>query len=382
MKDQKWVEDATIVVDIMATPNTETRLGTLLIDKGLITPNQLNQAIDEQLHRKQEQMKNPTFFRPTTIIGEILVEMGFISQRQLSLSLAKQKFLRKVAFAVAVTAPLLTGCGGGGGGGDSSGANTYSSQVQQQTPNSNTEIDQNEQDDSQFTVISRSQEKRIDDLSSLQNINTAQDSEPKPELIILPPPPQEEETAVLVEPEPEANDELTVITEPDPEPENELTAVTEPEPEPEAENELTVVTDPEPEPESDDELTVITEPDPEPEDELTVITEPEPEPEEELTPIEETETSSSSITVSWAIPTTRENTDPLDPSEIAGYQILIENIDTGSFQYIYIADTDLVDSSYIINDLENGTYQISIAVEDQDGLYSDFTTPITKDVAA
>jgi len=69
----------------------KSRLGLLLIEKGLITSEQLDRAL-----RIQNQTGNR--------LGEILVTQGWISQRQLNRSLQKQSRYRAVA---AVTAMLL-----------------------------------------------------------------------------------------------------------------------------------------------------------------------------------------------------------------------------------------------------------------------------------
>lgn len=65
-----------------------SRLGQLLIDKGLISTKQLDAAIALQLLGKQR-------------LGEILIEQGLISERQLAKVLKKQTSLRLTATLVA-----------------------------------------------------------------------------------------------------------------------------------------------------------------------------------------------------------------------------------------------------------------------------------------
>ncbi len=72
-----------------AMPNhAHSRLGQILINKGLITPAQLDAAIKVQLvsHKR---------------LGEVLIEQGLLTQKQLSKALKKQSNLRLAATLVA-----------------------------------------------------------------------------------------------------------------------------------------------------------------------------------------------------------------------------------------------------------------------------------------
>ena len=71
----------------MATQQN-SRLGQILLNKGLISPDQLAQAI--QLQAKTHKR-----------LGEILIEQGLVSERQLSRALKKQSSLRIAATLVA-----------------------------------------------------------------------------------------------------------------------------------------------------------------------------------------------------------------------------------------------------------------------------------------
>ncbi|OUS41110.1 hypothetical protein A9R00_02605 [Oleispira antarctica] len=72
----------------------KSRLGLLLINKGLITSSQLDQAL---------QLQGKTGMR----LGEVLIDQGWISERQLSRSLKKQTRYRYVAaFAALLLGPL------------------------------------------------------------------------------------------------------------------------------------------------------------------------------------------------------------------------------------------------------------------------------------
>ena len=72
----------------------KSRLGLLLINKGLITSSQLDQAL---------KLQGKTGMR----LGEVLIDQGWISERQLSRSLKKQTRYRYVAaFAALLLGPL------------------------------------------------------------------------------------------------------------------------------------------------------------------------------------------------------------------------------------------------------------------------------------
>ena len=58
------------------------RIGDLLVEEGLITNEQLMQAL-----AKQKEYKEKGEFKK---IGEILIEEGFISEKQMAIVLAKQ----------------------------------------------------------------------------------------------------------------------------------------------------------------------------------------------------------------------------------------------------------------------------------------------------
>ena len=84
----------------------QTRLGDILISKGLITQNQLEDAIDEQSRRKR--LLDPADTTATvTPLGEILIEMGFIDRMQLKRGLNWQQRLRHASIAMALCAPFM-----------------------------------------------------------------------------------------------------------------------------------------------------------------------------------------------------------------------------------------------------------------------------------
>lgn len=116
-----------------------TRLGDLLVEQRLISALQLREAIELQEMR----LKGSSFADVSSItgatenreLGEILIELGFISRHQLTSSLSWQRNLRRATKVMVFIAPLLTAaCGGGAAGASSSSAaNPQSNNVSSQT---------------------------------------------------------------------------------------------------------------------------------------------------------------------------------------------------------------------------------------------------------
>lgn len=98
------------------------RLGDLLVEKGLISPTQLRHAIELQKIRLVNRAEIST---PVTKyeLGEILIELGFISRNQLVTNLSWQRRLKATTAMMVFVAPLLTAACGGGAGASTSGVN-------------------------------------------------------------------------------------------------------------------------------------------------------------------------------------------------------------------------------------------------------------------
>ena len=84
-----------------------TRLGEILVSKGLITPEQLTIATHEQAKRNRLLSTNDATPTRGVMIGEILVEFGFINQLELNRGLNWQQRLRHVSIAMALCAPFM-----------------------------------------------------------------------------------------------------------------------------------------------------------------------------------------------------------------------------------------------------------------------------------
>jgi hypothetical protein len=102
---------------IMSDIHKSLRLGDLLVEKGLITRQQLRQAIEIQQTLQSSRFGNKKTVAKTEL-GEILIELGFINRQQLQANLNWQRRLKATTAVMVFIAPLLTAaCGGGGGAG-------------------------------------------------------------------------------------------------------------------------------------------------------------------------------------------------------------------------------------------------------------------------
>lgn len=83
----------------------KTRLGDLLVERGLITQDQLFEAVQEQKNSDLQ-------------LGEILVKKGWVSKRHVRKTLRVQSKLRNVILTsiLSFSPIIMVGCGGGGGG--------------------------------------------------------------------------------------------------------------------------------------------------------------------------------------------------------------------------------------------------------------------------
>jgi hypothetical protein len=80
-----------------------SRIGSILLEKGMITKEQLDTAIQLQIKRRSSGQDESR----SSALGEILIELGFIDRLQLNRSLNWQKLLRKVALVMSLCAPLM-----------------------------------------------------------------------------------------------------------------------------------------------------------------------------------------------------------------------------------------------------------------------------------
>lgn len=84
-----------------------TRLGQILLEKGLLSPAQLDIAVKEQMRRRQNNSMGADL-DVSTSLGEILIELGFIDRLALNRGLNWQSALRKIVVVMSFCAPLMT----------------------------------------------------------------------------------------------------------------------------------------------------------------------------------------------------------------------------------------------------------------------------------
>lgn len=99
----------------MAKSKQATRLGDILVEKGLISASQLKIAIEEQKRLRANLDPNDPKDKgalEATSIGEVLINLGYINHQQLKRGLGWQMSLRRMTFAMALFAPLMS-LGGG-----------------------------------------------------------------------------------------------------------------------------------------------------------------------------------------------------------------------------------------------------------------------------
>lgn len=89
-----------------------TRLGDILLEKGLLREDQLKNAIAEQKRRREHVDENDKRMMDATSLGEILIELGYITRQQLKRGLNWQMYLRKMTLVMSLVAPLMSVAGG------------------------------------------------------------------------------------------------------------------------------------------------------------------------------------------------------------------------------------------------------------------------------
>jgi hypothetical protein len=124
----------------MTDEHKSTRLGDLLVERGIITRLQLAHAIELQQMRRQQALSANAPDSKAPELGELLIELGFINRSQLKSSLSWQRHLRKTTAVMVFIAPLLTAACGGGGGGAASN-NTHAPTQNSQTVSSEPVVD-------------------------------------------------------------------------------------------------------------------------------------------------------------------------------------------------------------------------------------------------
>jgi hypothetical protein len=92
----------------MFKKNEPTRLGEVLLNKGLISSEQLAHAIKEQASRRKGVDLQDPAVQQATSLGEILIALDYIDRLQLQRGLNWQAKLRKMTIAMALCAPFMS----------------------------------------------------------------------------------------------------------------------------------------------------------------------------------------------------------------------------------------------------------------------------------
>ena len=92
----------------MFKKNEPTRLGEVLLNKGLISSEQLAHAIKEQASRRKGADLQDPAVQQATSLGEVLIALGYIDRLQLQRGLNWQAKLRKMTIAMALCAPFMS----------------------------------------------------------------------------------------------------------------------------------------------------------------------------------------------------------------------------------------------------------------------------------
>jgi hypothetical protein len=105
--------------------NTKTtRLGEILLEKGLVTKAQLDIAVKLQIQRRKDTHLDQKL--PTSL-GEILIEQGFISRLELKRGLNWQMLLRKMTLVMSFCAPMMAAFSPGAAAATTSSSSSSSS---------------------------------------------------------------------------------------------------------------------------------------------------------------------------------------------------------------------------------------------------------------
>lgn len=87
---------------------------------------------------------------------------------------------------------------------------------------------------------------------------------------------------------------------------------------------------------------------------------------------------STTAHISWAIPTSRENGEALNLSDIDGYSIKYRKLGDETYQQVYVKDINNT-SSYAIEVEAGNSYEFMMATKDTDGVLGKYSAPVQKD---
>lgn len=107
-----------------------TRLGDILLEKGLLTGSQLQEAVREQQRRREYIDANDKVAFEATSLGEVLIDLGYINRQQLKRGLNWQLYLRNMTLVMSLCAPLMTISAGAAASSSSSSSRSSAASAQ------------------------------------------------------------------------------------------------------------------------------------------------------------------------------------------------------------------------------------------------------------
>lgn len=119
-------------------------------------------------------------------------------------------------------------------------------------------------------------------------------------------------------------------------------------------------------------------PAPRQEPETTVAAAPAPAPAPTPAPAPEPEPVTGSASLSWSIPTKRENGESLALSEIASYEIYVTAENAGTSRTIRVNNRN--QTRYTLSPLDADTYFFSMVTIDSEGMYSELSQVVSKTI--
>ncbi len=105
---------------------------------------------------------------------------------------------------------------------------------------------------------------------------------------------------------------------------------------------------------------------------------PAPAPQQEPTPAPEPAPVTGSASLSWSIPTKRENGEALALNEIASYEIYVTAENAGTSRTIRVDNRN--QTKYTLSPLESDTYFFSMVTIDSEGMYSELSQVVSKTI--
>lgn len=315
--------------------NKPTRLGDLLVERKIISADQLRIALDEQKRRRELLIHLDKDEHPVIPIGELLIELHFIKRRDLRRTLHWQHKLRKTTFAFALLAPLMSPMGA---------AASTSSETQTSTTVAEQQIA-----DEQAITQNKKQWRKIKRLMKTDSVYWQANKKfwnpqyrnwretntwPDPTTYF-----SDFDKAIGISWEQLNNYHTSTglglaqseLVYEDP--------VAEVPPIGDPSTEDPIVEDP-----------IVEDPD---------VEDPFPGPE-----------ASGSVSVSWVPPNVREDGTMMDWQEIAGYELQLKSPGTENYDILLIDDPNITD--YMIVDLPPGEYELRMATKDTSGLASEY----------